>query len=141
MPSPLKTKFQQFRVFTGLGALFVSEDSMKHHATSYRFYQNGKWTDWQLLEEPLFEEYTSSGRLASLKHNRLDRRLGQKVVNINRKLGNLKTIDSKEFRAFTSHLFYGHNQNHKPDSLEIIFQQKVKQEEALKATFKVKCHP
>ena len=141
MPAALKPKFQQARNFVGLGSLFVSEASMKAYATSYRFYQDGKWTDWHFLEEPLFEEYISEGRLASLKHNRLDKHLTKKIVRIGRKYGNAQMMKSNEFKAFTSHLFFRHNQNRKPDSLEIIVRQKFKQIETVKMIFKFKYQP
>ena len=141
MPAVLKPKFQQARNFVGLGTLFVSEASMRAYATSYRFYQDGKWTDWHFLEEPLFEEYVSEGRLASLKHNRLDKHLAQKIVRIGRKYGNAQMMKSKEFKVFTWHLFYRHHQNRKPDSLEIIVRQKFKQPETVKTIFKFKYQP
>lgn len=141
MPPMLKPKFQQARNFVGLGTLFVNEASMRAYATSCRFYQDGKWTEWQLLEEPLFEEYVSKGRLASLKHNRLDKYLSQKIVRIGRKFGNAQMMRSKEFQAFASHLFYRHNLNRKPDSLEIIVRQKFKKPETVKMIFKFKYQP
>lgn len=141
IPPMLRPKFQQARNFTGLGSLFVNEASMKAYATTYRFYQDGKWTAWQVLEEPLFEEYVSKGRLASLKHNRLDKRLSQKAVYIGRKNGNAKMMASREFKAFTLHLFYAHNQNRKPDSLELIVHQKFRQPKALKTILKFKYQP
>ncbi|WP_343530510.1 hypothetical protein [Pedobacter sp.] len=141
IPGPLKSAFQQARVFVGLGALFVNESSMRIYATSYRFYQDGKWSDWQFLEGPLFEEYISKGRLASLKHNRLDKLLCQKIIDLRRKSGDVKTKESKEFKAFTSHLFYRHNQNRKPDSLEVKFQQKFREPDVVKTVFKIKYQP
>jgi hypothetical protein len=119
-------KVRQVRSFMGLGSLFVSETSMSRYATLYRFRENGKWLAWRELEAPLFNNYIATGHLASLKHSRLDMHLSKKMARIGIKQGNAEMIRSKEFKAFTSHLFYRHNQNRKPDSLEVVFQQLFK---------------
>ena len=130
----------QIRSFCGMGALFTNEASMYGFATSYKFYQNGDWESWQELEAPLFEEYIATGRLASLRHSRLDKNLSQRMNRIGIKDGVEKIKQSEELKVFASHLFYRHNHNETPDSLAVKYVRKYKFSERTQTlvAFKVK---
>lgn len=117
----LGSKMRQLGSFCGLGTLFTRETSMISHATVYRFYQNGKWERWQELEKPLFQDYVATGRLASLKHNRLDKRLMSNLNRVATSQGLTKMKQTKAFDNFTAHLFFNHNQKRIPDSLELKY--------------------
>lgn len=139
---PFKATIKQVGSFIGFRSLFIKETSLQSSITSYRFYQDGKWQGWKQLEAPLFEEYIAMGRIASLKHNRLDRHLSQQMVRVGLQSGNAKMINSKPFKAFTSHLFFRHNHNRKPDSIEILFERKPNGSLPLTNTrFNFKCKP
>lgn len=133
----LKSPLQQVKMFSGVGVLFVKDASLQKYATQYRFYQQGAWQNWQQLEEPLFNEYISTGRLASLKHNRLDRQLVKTMVAIGRRQGVAKMSRSMAFKVFMQHLFYAHNQGLKPDSVAIRYNS-IKKHKAILA---FKCKP
>jgi hypothetical protein len=105
----------------GIGVLFDRKASAISKSASYRFYQNGKWGQKELLLEPLFEDYKRSGNIAALKHCRLDWYLAFDVNRVYRQKGITKMKQSKEYTEFLNHLFYRHNNNIKPDSLEIFY--------------------
>lgn len=117
----LGSKMRQLGSFCGLGTLFARQTSMFGYATMYRFHQNGKWERWQELEKPLFQEYVATGRLASLKHSRLDKRLTKNMHRAVTTQGLVKVRQSKAVDNFTAHLFYNHNQKRIPDSLEVKY--------------------
>lgn len=124
-----------------MGVLFVKDASMVSHATSYRFFQDGQWQPWQLLEEPLFEDYKARMRVASLKHNRLDKHLSQKISMQVYKTGIGEMKQGKDFELFMAHLFFSHNGNKRPDSLEVMIEREFNHLGNAKRTIKFKHQP
>lgn len=137
----LHKPLRQISRFLGKGALFTRTTTMYGFETEYRFYQNGEWGNWQQLEAPLFEEYITTGRLASLKHNRLDKGLSRRMNNIGIKQGVAAMEQSEAFKIFTSHLFYRHNQDQTPDSLAITYRRKYHGNDSTKVLLAFKCKP
>jgi len=123
------------------GALFDRENAIISKSVSYRFYQNGKWQQSQLLLEPLFNDYVTTGNFAALKHCRLDVRLVVRINQINKHKGIIKMLKSKEYTQFTDHLFYRHNQNIKPDSLEVSYYVKDYETNSMNLSLIFKCKP
>jgi len=105
----------------GMGRLFTSKNAAVGKSVSYRFYKNGKWSKSQLLLEPLFNRYLETGNVASLKHCRLDAYLSRDIHRIAQKNGIEKMRQSKEYAEFIDHLFYRHNNDIRPDSLQVQF--------------------
>jgi len=123
------------------GPLFDRENALISKSASYRFYQNGKWQQSQLLLEPLFSDYTATGNFAALKHCRLDTRLVVRINHINKHRGIIKMLKSKEYEEFTDHLFYRHNRNIKPDSLEVFYYIKDYESNNMIMSLNFKCKP
>lgn len=109
------------KVALGFGPLFISKRASISKSISYKFYQQGKWQHSQLLLEPLFEDYKTSGSFSALKHCRLDSYLMAEAYLINKYNGTEKMLKSNVYSEFASHLFYRHNQNITPDSLEVSY--------------------
>jgi len=114
--------------------------SLRNNSGTYRFYQNGKWEQKQLLLEPLFNDYTATGNFAALTHCRLDIRLFSKLNRIGRSEGIDKLRQNKAYSEFVDHLIFRHNNNVKPDSIEIAYYSRdlVKNSQKLLLTFKCK---
>jgi len=109
------------RIALGFTVLFISKSASVSKSVSYRFYQKGKWQQSQLLLEPFFDHYKTSGDFSSLKHCRLDSYLMMEVYAVYKHKGIEKMLKSDVYSEFKSHLFYRHNQDTKPDSLEVSY--------------------
>lgn len=129
------------RSFCGMSTLFTKSTSLGITATEYQFYENGSWQNWQQLEKPLFEEYLSKARFASLKHSRLDKHLSLRVKNLGVKEGVEKMQQSSFFKDFTNHLCYSHHQNSKPDSIAVRYVSRRSGDAHPKIILAFKCKP
>lgn len=141
----LKKALSVGRKFTGIGPLFTREATLDSYSTSYRFYQDGRWQNWQWLEKPLFNDYINHGNIASLKHARLDLILSQHLYFLGFKKHPLKNLENTvPFQSFIRHLFHSHNQNRTPDSLQIKYIRKSilnSQKSVEKELLNYKCKP
>jgi hypothetical protein len=104
----------------GLGVLFDRPHTLIGRSVTYRFYQRGEWQPKRQLMEPLFEKYKMFGDISALKHCRLDGSMTRDILYIENHYGIEKMKRSRQYSEFLEHLFYSHNQNVKPDSLEIF---------------------
>lgn len=121
----LSQKLKQMRLFAGAGSLFTREVSLDNYATLYRSYQNKRWSAWQTMEKPLFDQYVNQGSFAALRHNRLVIHLSQKLYFKGYLIGKQNFTQTEEYRNFLAHLILAQNKNVKPDSVEVIYQIKV----------------
>lgn len=125
----------------GMGILFDRPKSLISKSVSYRFYQNGKWQQNQLLLEPLFDDYKAHGNFAALKHCRLDSQLASRVHSFGKRKGIATMKESKIYAEFIDHLIYRHNKNIKPDSIEVFYYTKNYKTDSLHLSLTVKCKP
>jgi len=137
----LRNKFKKARLYAGIGALFTREVTLDNYATSYRFYQNGKWQNWQELEMPLFNSYINEVNFTSLKHNRLDIHLSQKLYFSGYKPNPKSFFQSVPFSSFLKHLIEVHNHNQKPDSIAVIYKVEDQKTRINKQLLTFKCKP
>ncbi|KGO84605.1 hypothetical protein Q765_20695 [Flavobacterium rivuli WB 3.3-2 = DSM 21788] len=125
----------------GFGVLFDRMLSLTGRSVTYRFYQGGRWQENKLLLEPLFDDYRATGNLTSLKHCRLDTRLVSDIHKTARRKGIQKMKESKAYAEFLDHLLYSHNQNIRPDSLEIFYYIRNYETDALHLSLNFKDKP
>ena len=137
----LKNKFIKARLYAGIGALFTREVTLDNYVTSYRFYQNGKWQNWKELEKPLFNAYINDANLTSLKHNRLDIHLSQKLYFSGYQPDPQSFFQSVPYQSFLKHLIEVHHQHQKPDSIAVVYRINYQQTNKSKALLAFKCKP
>lgn len=131
--------FLKAKTILAQGPLFTR--SLRNNTGTYRFYQNGKWEREQRLLEPLFNEYTATGNFAALTHCRLDIRLFSKLNRIGRSEGIDKLRQNKAYSEFVDHLIFRHNNNVKPDSIEIAYYKTDFKRDSHKLLLTFKCKP
>lgn len=146
LPGAVKTSysntiFKKARISSGLAILFDQRATLTGVTVSYRLYQKGSWEPEQQLLEPLFNDYITSGNLSSLKHCRLDAHLIQNVYNVRKYGGAKKMITSRAYARFSDHLFYSHNNNVRPDSLEVHYYEKQNDPNRLQLMLTFKSKP
>ena len=125
----------------GIGVLFDRPNTLVGKSVTYRFYQHGAWQKNQQLLEPLFEEYSTTGNFAALKHCRLDAHLVRKIHTVSKHSGNTKMFKSNAFAAFKDHLLYSHNNKIKPDSIEVYYYIENFETNSMDLLLKFKCKP
>lgn len=112
---------KKIRKNTGTGVLFDRESSVVSREVVYRFYKNGSWKSWEKMQEPLYEEYSTTGNYAALKHCRLEGNLIYFLYRSAEVNGAEKMKKIRFYRQFMSHLLLAHNEGAKPDSVQVAY--------------------
>lgn len=116
-------KIHYGRRLTGIGALFTREATLVNYQTLYKTYQDGKWSNWHLLEQETFRNYTNNGSISEQRHTHLDSHLTKDLYFGPYKNGK-DVRHSIQYKTLISHLNLGHLNNQVPDSIKLVFQQK-----------------